>query len=66
MIIVNNGHYAMNFLTRLKYALLMIILAIIEIGPVPIAAIIGLFIVIFLPRWFKDAVDKMYASDDDK
>lgn len=56
----------MNFFIRLKYALLMIFLAILEIGPIPIAAIIGLFIVIFLPRWFKDAVDRMYHSNDSR
>lgn len=56
----------MNIFIRLKYGLLMIFLAILEIGPVPIAAVIGLFIVIFLPRWFKDAVDKMYHSNDNK
>lgn len=44
----------------------MIFLAILEIGPIPIAAVIGLFVVIFLPRWFKDAIDKMYHSNDNK
>jgi len=56
----------MNIFIRLKYGLLMIFLAILEVGPIPIAAVIGLFIVIFLPRWFKDAVDKMYHSNDNK
>ena len=56
----------MNIFIRLKYGLLMIFLAILEIGPIPIAAVIGLFVVIFLPRWFKDAIDKMYHSNDNK
>ncbi|MGD7036290.1 hypothetical protein [Methylotuvimicrobium buryatense] len=56
----------MNFFIRLKYALLMSFLALLEIGPIPIAPIIGLFIIIFLPSWFKDAVDRMYHSNDSR
>lgn len=56
----------MNFFIRLKYALLMSLLALLEIGPIPIAPIIGLLIIIFLPRWFKDAVDRMYHSNDSR
>lgn len=56
----------MNFFIRLKYALLMSLLALLEIGPIPIAPIIGLLIIIFLPRWFKDAVDRMYHSNDNR
>lgn len=56
----------MNFFTRLKYALIMAVLMLLEIGPIPIAPSIGLLIIIFRPRWFKNAVDRIYASNDNR
>lgn len=52
----------MNFLIRLKYVLIMGMLILIEIGPVPIVPMVGLFIVVFRPYWFKAAVDRLYAA----
>jgi hypothetical protein len=47
---------------RIKCALVLIILTIVGLGPLPITSVIGLFILIFRPEWFKKLVDSIYAE----
>lgn len=50
--------------SRIKCALVLIILMLIPI--LPITSVMGLFIVIFRPSWFKTLVDNVYADKDDR
>jgi hypothetical protein len=47
---------------RFKSALVLIVFAVLGVGPVPITSTIGLLIVIFRPRWFKQLVDNIYID----
>ena len=47
---------------RIKCAFVLIILTVIGLGPFPVTSTIGLFIVIFRPKWFKNHVDNIYAE----
>ena len=47
---------------RIKCAFVLIILTMLGLGPFPITSVIGLFIVIFRPQWFKNLVDSIYAE----
>ena len=47
---------------RLTGILLLIIFAFLGLGPIPITSSLGLFIVIFRPKWFKKFVDAVYAG----
>ena len=47
---------------RIKCAFVLIILTIAGLGPFPVTSAVGLFIVIFRPRWFKNLVDSIYAE----
>lgn len=49
-----------NLAVRIKCVLVLLILMVIEISPIPIFAVIGLFIVLFRPRWFVELVDALY------
>ncbi|MFZ2313813.1 MAG: hypothetical protein WAV82_14480 [Methylobacter sp.] len=54
-----NAH---NLVVRIKCILSLLILMVIDIIPVPVIATIGLFIVIFRPRWFIELVDALYEK----
>lgn len=47
---------------RLIAALALIVFAFLGLGPVPITSTIGMFIVIFRPKWFKKFVDTVYTG----
>ena len=49
---------------RLIAALALIVFAFLGLGPIPITSSIGLFIVIFRPKWFKKFIDTVYAVKD--
>jgi hypothetical protein len=49
-----------NLAVRIKCVLVLLVLMVIEISPIPIFAVIGLFIVLFRPRWFMELVDALY------
>lgn len=53
---------AVSTKARLKSALVLIVFAVLGVGPVPITSTIGLFIIIFRPRWFKQLVDNIYID----
>ncbi|MGR9053905.1 MAG: hypothetical protein ACU84J_14765 [Gammaproteobacteria bacterium] len=50
------------FFSRIKCTAVLLLLFLIDIGPVPVTAMLGLFIVVFRPRWFKELVDQIYAT----
>ncbi|SJM90773.1 conserved hypothetical protein [Crenothrix polyspora] len=47
---------------RLKCAVVLIIFTVLGLGPVPITSVVGLFVVIFRPQWFKNLVDRIYGD----
>lgn len=49
-----------HVLVRILIIVAMLLLTIIEIGPVPITALGGLYVAIFRPRWFIDLMDNLY------
>ncbi len=51
-----------TFNTRIKCAIVMILFMTLSIGPVPLTSTIGLYIVIFRPRWFKELVERIYSE----
>lgn len=56
---------SISIFARLKCGLVLIILMLVSVVPIPITSTIGLFIVIFRPRWFKKLVDNIYADKND-
>ena len=56
---MRENHY---YLTRLECMLTLLILMLIDIGPVPITATGALLILFFRPQWFKNLIDHIYAS----
>jgi hypothetical protein len=50
------------FLTKLECLLIIIILIIIDIGPVPVTASGLLFMLFKRPKWFKELIDHIYLS----
>ena len=53
---------AVSSFSRIKCALVFIVLMIVSIGPIPITSTMGLLVVIFRPLWFKRLVDTIYAD----
>lgn len=49
-------------MTRIITALILIVFAIIGIGPIPTSSLIALYVVIFRPKWFKRLIDNIYAN----
>jgi type III secretory pathway component EscS len=47
---------------RVKTILVLILFSVIGIGPIPVTSTIGLLVVLFRPRWFKDLVERIYAE----
>jgi len=53
---------AVSTKARFMSGLVLIVFAVLGVGPVPITSTIGLFVVIFRPRWFKQLVDNIYID----
>jgi len=45
---------------RILCLLALIIISIVEIGPIPISPVILIYVVLFRPEWFYDLVIKIY------
>jgi hypothetical protein len=45
---------------RIFYFLVLVVIAIIEIGPIPITPVLLIWVVLFRPQWFYDVVLKIY------
>jgi Zn-dependent protease len=52
------------FMVRIQCALVLLIFMLIPV--LPITGMIGLFILIFRPVWFRKLVDNVYADKDDR
>jgi hypothetical protein len=49
-----------SFSARIKCALVLIIFMLIPI--IPVTGLVGLYVLIFRPMWFKKIVDNVYAN----
>ncbi len=49
-----------NLFVRTLIIVTMILLTILEIGPIPITAMLGLYIALFRPLWFINLMDTLY------
>ena len=47
---------------RVKTILVLTLFSLVGIGPIPVTSTLGLFIVLFRPRWFKELVERIYAE----
>ena len=52
---------ANNLLIRLQCLIVLFCIAILDIGPIPFAALGAIFIVLFRPRWLKRLIDEIYS-----
>lgn len=50
---------------RKKCTLAIIIMMILDIGPIPVMASIGLWVVWLRPQWFQELVEKLYQDKDE-
>jgi hypothetical protein len=48
--------------TRLKCFLVLIMVTLLDLGPFPLASLIGIYVVLRRPAWFKDLVDTIYEA----
>lgn len=48
--------------TRWKCILVLILLTLLGLGPLPITSVVGLYIVVARPRWFREVVRKIYEE----
>ena len=49
-----------HILVRVLMIVTMILLSILEVGPLPITALLGLYVAVFRPRWFINLMDSLY------
>lgn len=47
---------------RVITVFVLIILAIIGMGPIPTTSLICIYVTLFRPKWFKNLVDKIYLD----
>jgi hypothetical protein len=47
---------------RIKLLIVLILLTVLGLGPMPLTSVIGIYIVIRRPAWFKDVVLKLYGE----
>lgn len=50
------------FVTRSQCLGVLFLLALLEIGPIPIAPFFGMYLVIWRPPWFRRLVDRLYLT----
>ncbi|MGR8933976.1 MAG: hypothetical protein ACU837_06240 [Gammaproteobacteria bacterium] len=51
-----------SFFIRAKCFVVLLLLMLIDIGPIPVTAVIALLVLMFRPRWFKELVDRIYSN----
>ncbi|MGR8934328.1 MAG: hypothetical protein ACU837_08055 [Gammaproteobacteria bacterium] len=49
---------------RIKLFIVLLLLTLAGVGPIPITSVIGMFVVLFRPAWFKNLVLKLYGEKD--
>lgn len=47
---------------RIICLLILIVVTILEIGPVPISGLLLIWVVLFRPQWFYDLIQKIYGK----
>lgn len=52
-----------TFFARTKCIFVFLLLMLVDVGPVPVTALMGLFIITFRPAWFKELVDQIYSAE---
>ncbi|WP_394754811.1 hypothetical protein [Crenothrix sp.] len=52
-----------SLITRLKCAVVLILFAILGLGPFPVTSLLGVYVVIFRPQWFKNLVARIYTNE---
>jgi len=55
-----------TFYTRLKCFLVLLVLTVIDIGPVPVMGFLCISILLCRPLWFKNLVDHIYGINDEQ
>ena len=50
-----------SLLARIKAFVILLGLLIIDIGPVPVTALLAMYVVLFRPNWFKTLIWRIYA-----
>jgi hypothetical protein len=48
--------------TKAKCLLVLILLTVLGLGPLPLTSVIGIYIVLARPPWFKELVLKLYRE----
>jgi hypothetical protein len=48
---------------RILSFLILVVISIVEVGPVPITPVVLIYIVLFRPPWFYEWVLKIYGKD---
>jgi hypothetical protein len=48
---------------RIFYFLVLVVISIIEVGPIPITPIVLIWVVLFRPAWFYELVLKIYDKN---
>jgi len=48
--------------TRIKCLIILILLTFLGLGPMPVTSVIGIYVVIARPQWFKEMVDRLYQG----
>ena len=46
----------------MKCALILLFLMLVDIGPIPVTAMICLYVLVVRPRWFRDFVGLIYGE----
>ena len=49
-----------SFATRAKCVIVLLTFAVLGLGPFPVTSLLGVYVVIFRPQWFKDLVGRVY------
>jgi hypothetical protein len=49
---------------RIKCAVVLTAFTVLGVGPIPLTSTLGLFLVIFLPAWFKKLIDDLYTDKE--
>lgn len=49
------------FITRLQCMGVLVLLALLEIGPIPIAPFFGMYLVLWRPPWFLRLINRLYG-----
>ena len=49
---------------RIKLLIVLILLTVMGLGPMPVTSVVGIYVVLFRPAWFKRMVLKLYEEPD--